>query len=125
MPEDTADKIETETLYRRDGPGSLYLLETKTAKASMQFRIWRAHDEGGAILRNDEGHQESPHYVLADEDAMPYLEGFLRFDGCLNLGIPSLKSSMLHFCGQAETDDLSWLLEQLYIRGRERIPGWL
>lgn len=49
-------------------------------------------------------------------------EGFLRFDGCINLTVGP--EGMAHFCGLLQWTVFSTIICSLYATGKEVMPGW-
>lgn len=89
----------------------------------MEFRVYRVywrHDDGTADYVNDEGVSALPALM---ETASVWLEGHVKWDGCVNLTFPGQERAMLHFCTRDELTHVGLLLGRLYDLGA-KIPAW-
>ena len=105
----------------------LILLEVSHQKDDLHidFKIWYVgvvthpiqeihfHDEAA-----DNGWEGS-----ADRTkCLPYLEGSLKWDGCINYSYPGQEHGMLHNCGYRDFEQLLEVFNQIYTQGRAIIP---
>lgn len=59
------------------------------------------------------------------EECQPFLDGFLKWDGCCNVMFSEQRdNSYLHFCGLKETQKIARLFEKLYRIAPECISAW-
>jgi hypothetical protein len=83
---------------------------------SIDFAIWRINEVGDErILFVDENATSHPSYEDSITKAMPFMEGRLKWDGCVNLE----HGCMLHFCGPEVEPELGFLIKAIYALGPE------
>lgn len=84
--------------------------------ASCEFKAYLCAgiDDDGTPLYRRIGAVHSQDLVADFNQAEVYADGFLRFDGCLNLSFDN-GGTMLHFCGEEMARKrLSRLIERIY-----------
>lgn len=93
----------------------------------LTFRIWRAAQQTSPqerLVVDDEGADSNPTYKEDPEEAVPFMKGQLKWDGCCDLEFPGLETCMLHFCGPEKDPELGLLMREIYALGPE-ISAWM
>lgn len=75
----------------------------------------------GRAMYNREGYTSSPDPVESREAAQVFIEGSLKWDGCLDL---NFEDQPIHFCGEDDADEFAKLLPFIYELGKELIEAW-
>lgn len=97
-----------------------HVMHYEVCSHHIDFKIWRIDiDSEGTVLFHDEEADTQPSHEENHEDAMPFIEGALKWDGCVNLDIPSIHSCRLHFCGPEDDPELGFLMRAIYALGPE------
>lgn len=57
------------------------------------------------------------------EDAEVFMEGSIKWDGCINYHFPAQNDCMLHACGRGVIKDFDLIFSKLYDLALERMPN--
>jgi hypothetical protein len=88
------------------------------------FTIWHAVvTEDGTLLNVDEAADVHPAYEANHEDALPFIIGRLKWDGCVDIDFPDIQNCQLHFCGPEADPELGFLMREIYALGPE-MESW-
>ncbi len=69
-------------------------------------------EDDGILWVNDEGVSSVP--VEDHNQASVYMDGDLKWDGCMNMEFPGQKQCMLHFCGKDDATNTGAILGRIY-----------
>lgn len=117
-------------LKRRHLPDPNYMVVVGQDKFdhSVDFKIFPAWETTtiatGRVELNYQksGAHFSPDPIVDIEDAEVFLEGFLKWDGCINYRFPTQDQCMLHGCGSETGADLKEVFDTIYRLAQELIP---
>lgn len=71
----------------------------------LDFKVLELYDERGEIKTHSVAH------------------GFLKWDGCLNIGFADTQERMFHFCGPEDDPLLGRIVKAIYALG-PKMPHW-
>jgi hypothetical protein len=78
-------------------------------------------DEAGNRFYNGEGYDCSPDLVGDRDKAQKFLDGSIKWDGCVNF---SVEDEPIHFCSRSDAIEFGKILPEIYDMGKELIPGY-
>lgn len=108
---------------------ALLFLECKHEEDSyhLSFRVWKVSQIISPKPMRFEFHDEaSPRSESHDdrEKALPFLQGDLKWDGCINYTYPGQEHCMLHGCGLESVERERLAFREIYKAGAELIKSW-
>lgn len=89
------------------------------------FKVWNCtfyHPEN-SVEFHDEAASNGWENHSDRTKALPYLEGDLKWDGCINYAYPGQEHCMLHECGISGFKRILTVFEEIYKQGKEIIPN--
>lgn len=89
---------------------------------SADVRAWRvvAEEQGGGLLYCLKDWQSSGDWTPDTEQAEIFLDGFLKWDGCIELNMPVQQ----HFCGRKSAAELGETVAKIYELAPQVIEHW-
>lgn len=86
------------------------------------------HPKPGLMFhKEDENHSCHPNRVDTIEEATPYLDGSVKWDGCSNwtVGYNDTQVYMMHFCSREQLENLGKVMAKCWDLTKELCPHWI
>lgn len=110
----------SEKILTRERGEHTHCVEYEVHSHWIDFKIWRVDkDSTGKWLFWNEAATATPDLHEDRKDAVPLMQGALKWDGCVNLEFPAYKDCMLHFCGPEDDPELGVMMRAVYALGPE------
>jgi hypothetical protein len=121
---DLATLDQEATVYGAGGQPSGYAIRYRVERHRIDFAVWNVcYVLDGPVEYIDESAASQPAPHPRPEDAVPFMEGQLKWDGCCDLRFPGQDHCMLHFCGAEDGADLGRIMAAVYALGPE-MEAW-
>jgi hypothetical protein len=89
------------------------------------YEVVGEHQDGSFVFHKEEG-DIHPNVVQTIEDATPYLDGSVKWDGCSNwtVGYNDSRAYLMHFCSREQLENLGKVMARCWDLTRELCPNW-
>jgi len=106
--------------------GDRFLILICPGEYSMDFKVIEIVGEGldpdpGVLFFTRRGALSTPDHVTQLDEAQVFMEGYLKWDGCMNVNIDTEDECMTHFCGRYDASKVGRMIDNIYTLGLTHI----